>query len=177
VWAAPPPLWLGYQTSVHPETALRTGTVVRLEIQFQAQEQATRLIEGLSLVSLAMMFLGAVLVRSSRGAGRHRHGQHPVGAYRQGGGDVDRWRQPIGGGDGRLFHAYRHRQAQRGILRISHYINLCKFEGVRFGQAMIVHGSLERPTPVALVAAFVLTPRAKRSCTRRRCSSSAGWSV
>jgi Cu/Ag efflux pump CusA len=50
---------------------------------------------------------------------------------------------------------------RNGILKVSHYINLCKFEGETFGQAMIVRGSLERLTPVlmtALVAAFALTP-------------------
>jgi HME family heavy-metal exporter len=50
---------------------------------------------------------------------------------------------------------------RNGILKISHYVNLCKFEGETFGPAMIVRGSLERLTPVlmtALVAAFALTP-------------------
>ncbi len=50
---------------------------------------------------------------------------------------------------------------RNGILKVSHYINLCRFEGETFGQAMIVRGSLERLTPVlmtALVAAFALTP-------------------
>jgi HME family heavy-metal exporter len=50
---------------------------------------------------------------------------------------------------------------RNGILKVSHYINLCKFESERFSQAMIVRGSLERLTPVlmtALVAAFALTP-------------------
>ncbi|MBB6707163.1 efflux RND transporter permease subunit, partial [Proteus mirabilis] len=44
---------------------------------------------------------------------------------------------------------------------ISHYINLCAYEGECFGDAMIVRGSLERLTPVlmtALVAAFALVP-------------------
>jgi HME family heavy-metal exporter len=50
---------------------------------------------------------------------------------------------------------------RNGILKVSHYINVCKFEGEVFGKEMIVRGSLERLTPVlmtALVAAFALTP-------------------
>ena len=44
---------------------------------------------------------------------------------------------------------------------MSHYLNLCRFEGEAFGVPMIVRGSLERLTPVlmtALVAAFALVP-------------------
>ena len=50
---------------------------------------------------------------------------------------------------------------RNGILKISHYLNLMRFEGETFTPAMIVRGSLERLTPVlmtALVAAFALSP-------------------
>jgi Cu/Ag efflux pump CusA len=50
---------------------------------------------------------------------------------------------------------------RNGILKVSHYVNLCKFEGEAFSWPMIVRGSLERLTPVlmtALVAAFALLP-------------------
>ena len=41
---------------------------------------------------------------------------------------------------------------RNGILKISHCINLCRFEGERFDQAMIVRGSLERLTPLLLAS-------------------------
>jgi heavy-metal exporter, HME family len=50
---------------------------------------------------------------------------------------------------------------RNGILKVSHYINLCAFEGETFGKPMLIRGSLERLTPVlmtALVAAFALAP-------------------
>ena len=50
---------------------------------------------------------------------------------------------------------------RNGILKVSHYLNLMRFEGESFSIPMIVRGSLERLTPVlmtALVAAFALAP-------------------
>jgi HME family heavy-metal exporter len=36
---------------------------------------------------------------------------------------------------------------RNGILKISHYINLARDEGMPFGRDLIVRGSLERLTP------------------------------
>jgi HME family heavy-metal exporter len=50
---------------------------------------------------------------------------------------------------------------RNGILKVSHYVNLCAFEGENFTPAMLLRGSAERLTPVlmtALVAAFALAP-------------------
>ena len=50
---------------------------------------------------------------------------------------------------------------RNGILKVSHYINLMRFEGEAFNTQLILRGSLERLSPVlmtALVTAFALAP-------------------
>jgi HME family heavy-metal exporter len=50
---------------------------------------------------------------------------------------------------------------RNGILKVSHYLNLVLIEGLPFGDALILRGSLERLTPVFMTAAaasFALLP-------------------
>jgi HME family heavy-metal exporter len=139
---------------------LPEGYSTALEGQFQAQEEAARLIAGLALVSLALIFL--VLY------GRYRStvlalivmGNIPLALV---GSVAALWisGQPLSVAALVGFITLTGIATRNGILKISHYVNLCAFEGERFGRPMIVRGSLERLTPVlmtALVAAFALVP-------------------
>jgi len=143
------------------ETELPTGNFITLEGQFQAQEQATRLIAALALVSLLLVFL---LLYS-----RYRSvvlcaiimANIPLALI---GSVVAMW---IDGSEELSlasmvgFITLAGIATRNGILKISHYVNLCKFEGETFSQSMIVRGSLERLTPVlmtALTASLALTP-------------------
>lgn len=141
-------------------TPLPVGNFVSLEGQFQAQEAATRLITGLSLVSLAMIFL--VLYSRYRSAvlAGIIMANIPLALI---GSVVAMWIAGVSLSVASMvgFITLAGIATRNGILKVSHYINLCKFEGETFGEAMIVRGSLERLTPVlmtALVAAFALTP-------------------
>jgi HME family heavy-metal exporter len=141
-------------------TPLPTGNFISLEGQFQAQEQATRLIAGLSLVSLALMFLVLYSRYQSVVLAAIIMANIPLALI---GSVVAMWIAGVSLSVASMvgFITLAGIATRNGILKISHYINLCKFEGERFDQAMIVRGSLERLTPVlmtALVAAFALTP-------------------
>ncbi len=142
------------------QTALPAGTFVSLEGQFQAQEQATRLIIGLALVSLAMMFLVLYSRYQSAVLAGIIMANIPLALI---GSVIAMWIAGVSLSVASMvgFITLAGIATRNGILKISHYINLCRFEGERFGREMIVRGSLERLTPVlmtALVAAFALTP-------------------
>jgi len=136
------------------------GYFTALEGQFQAQEQAAQLIALLALVSLTMIFL--VLYSRYRSAVLTAiiMGNIPLALV---GSVIALWisGQPLSVAALVGFITLTGIATRNGILKISHYINLCAFEGEKFGDAMIVRGSLERLTPVlmtALVAAFALVP-------------------
>jgi HME family heavy-metal exporter len=139
-------------------TALPSGSFINLEGQFQAQEQATGQIVGLSLVSLALMFL--VLYSRYRSAvlAGIIMANIPLALI---GSVVAMWLAGVTLSVATMvgFITLAGIATRNGILKISHYINLCRFEGETFSQAMIVRGSIERLTPVlmtALVAAFAI---------------------
>ena len=141
-------------------TPLPVGNFISLEGQFQAQEQATRLIAGLSVVSLAMMFLVLYSRYQSVVLAGIIMANIPLALI---GSVLAMWIAGVSLSVASMvgFITLAGIATRNGILKISHYINLCKFEGEAFSQAMIVRGSLERLTPVlmtALVAAFALTP-------------------
>lgn len=146
--------------AVIARTPMPTGNFVTLEGQFQAQEQATRLIAGLSLVSLAMIFLVLYSRYKSAVLAGVIMANIPLALI---GSVVAMWLAGVTLSVASMvgFITLAGIATRNGILKVSHYINLCRFEGERFGDAMIVRGSLERLTPVlmtALVAAFALTP-------------------
>jgi HME family heavy-metal exporter len=142
------------------ETRLPAGYSTALEGTFQSQEEATRLIGLLSLLSLGAIF--TVLY------GRYRSavlsliimGNIPLALI---GSVIALWLsgQPLSVATMIGFITLAGISARNGILKISHYINLALREGETFGRAMIVRGSLERLTPVlmtALSAGFALLP-------------------
>ncbi|WP_338848870.1 efflux RND transporter permease subunit [Massilia sp. W12] len=140
--------------------ALPAGYFISIEGQFQAQEQAMRLIALLALLSLLLIFLVLYTRYRSAMLAAVIMGNIPLAMV---GGIIALWLsgQPLSVASLVGFVTLSGIATRNGILKISHYINLCKFEGEQFSQAMIVRGSLERLTPVlmtALVAAFALTP-------------------
>jgi HME family heavy-metal exporter len=139
---------------------LPEGYFTALEGQFQAQEQAARLIAVLALVSLSMISLVLYSRYRSTALTLIIMGNIPLALV---GSVFALWvsQQPLSVAALVGFITLTGIATRNGILKISHYVNLCVFEGERFGDAMIVRGSLERLTPVlmtALVAAFALVP-------------------
>jgi CzcA family heavy metal efflux pump len=140
------------QRKITEKVHLPTGFFISYEGQFQSQQEATRLIGILSLVTLATMFL--VLYSHFRSA--MIVGQILLNiplAF-------------IGGLALTYFMVGKVSIAtlvglitlagiasRNTIMMISHYIHLMEHEGEKFDEKMIVRGSLERLVPVTMTAA------------------------
>lgn len=136
------------------------GYFTSLEGQFQAQEQAMRLISLLAAISLLLIFLVLYSRYKSGALALMIMANIPLALV----GSVIALKLAglslsvaslIG------FITLAGISTRNGILKVSHYINLVMHEGEQFGKTMIVRGSLERLTPVlmtALVTALALIP-------------------
>lgn len=141
-------------------TPLPAGYSTSLEGTFQAQEEASRLILSLAVISLASIFVvlfsryrSAVLALIIMGNVPLAFIGSVAALYLAG--------QPLSVASMIGFITLTGISARNGILKISHYINLALHEGEIFGERLVMRGSLERLTPVlmtALSAGLALTP-------------------
>ena len=142
------------------QAKLPEGYFITLGGQFKAQEESSRLIGLLSLGSVALVFL--ILYSRYRSAvlAAIIMANIPLALV---GAVIGLWisGQPLSIAALVGFITLAGIAIRNGILKVSHYINLCAFEGENFDTKMLVRGSLERLTPVlmtALVAALALSP-------------------
>ena len=141
-------------------TSLPAGFFASLEGTFQAQEEASRTIGGLSLLSLSMIFMILYSRYRSSVLALIIMGSVPLALI----GSVAALAlagQPLSVASMIGFITLTGISARNGILKISHYINLSLNEGMPFGKELVVRGSLERLTPVlmtALSAGVALVP-------------------
>jgi CzcA family heavy metal efflux pump len=146
--------------SVIANAELPEGYTATLEGTFQAQEEASRTIALLSLVSLAMVFAILFSRYKSTVCALIIMGSVPLALI---GSVVALWisGQPLSVASMIGFITLTGIAARNGILKISHYINLALHESMVFGPDLIIRGSLERLTPVlmtALSAGVALVP-------------------
>jgi HME family heavy-metal exporter len=139
---------------------LPAGYSTALEGTFQAQEEASRLIALLSLLSLGAIFTVLYSRYRSTVLSLIIMGNIPLALI---GSVIALWvaGQPLSVATMIGFITLAGISARNGILKVSHYINLVLHEGETFGRKMILRGSLERLTPVlmtALSAGFALLP-------------------
>ncbi|MBN8462339.1 MAG: efflux RND transporter permease subunit [Dechloromonas sp.] len=139
---------------------LPEGYFITLGGQFQAQEEAARLISLLAVGSALLIFMVLYSRYRSGVLAAMIMANVPLALV---GSVIGLWLsgQPLSVAALIGFITLAGIATRNGILKISHYLNLMRFEGEVFGMAMIIRGSLERLTPVlmtALVAAFALAP-------------------
>ena len=142
------------------DSKLPEGYFITLGGQFQAQEEASRLVGLLSIVSLVLMFVVLFSRYKSVVLSAMIMANIPLALV---GAVLGLWisGQPLSVAALVGFITLAGISVRNGILKVSHYINLMRMEGENFDHKMILRGSLERLAPVlmtALVTAFALAP-------------------
>jgi len=139
---------------------LPPGYTVELEGTFKAQEEATRLISFLALISLSLIFVVLYTRYRSIALSLIIIGNIPLALI----GSVAALYivgQPLSLATMIGFITLAGIITRNGILKISHYINLVLYEGETFGTKMVLRGTQERLTPVlmtAIAAGVALVP-------------------
>ena len=148
------------QAAIRQKVKLPEGYFIEYGGQFEAQQEATRLISILSLVSLAGVFLVLFTQFPSTRIVLQIMLALPTAFV---GGAVALWLTgqtlTVAGMVG--FISLGGIAARNGILLVAHYVHLMKEEREEFSEAMILRGSLERLAPVlmtALTAGIGLVP-------------------
>lgn len=142
------------------QAQLPEGYFVTIGGQFQAQEDASRLIGLLSIASVALIYLVLYSRYKSAVLATIIMANIPLALV---GAVFGLWvsGQPLSVAALVGFITLAGIAIRNGIMKVSHYINLCAFEKENFDDRMLLRGSLERLTPVlmtALVAALALAP-------------------
>lgn len=139
---------------------LPPGLSASLEGTFKAQEEASRTIAGLSILSLALVFALLYSRYRSTVLALIIMGSVPLALI----GSVAALAlagEPLSVASMIGFITLTGIASRNGILKVSHILNLALYEGVPFGPSLVVRASLERLTPVlmtALSAGIALVP-------------------
>ena len=139
---------------------LPEDSFISLEGQFLAQEQAMRLLIVLSALSFALIYLVLYLRYQSIIFATIIMSSLPMALI---GAVCAMWltATPLSVASVVGFITLTGIAARNGILKISHYLNLMRFEGETFNELLIIRGAKERLAPVlmtSMVTAFALIP-------------------
>ncbi len=140
--------------------AMPQGYYITYEGQFKSQQDASRLIALLAVLSLAGIFVVLYSHFKSAKLAAIIMGNIPMALV---GSVAAIWLtdQTLSVASLVGFITLTGIAARNGIMKVSHYLHLVRHEGEIFGPTMVIRGSLERLTPVlmtALVAALALIP-------------------
>ncbi len=142
------------------DVELGTDSFISIEGQFLAQEQAMGLLVLLSGISFALIFLVLYMRYQSLVFASIIMSSLPMALL---GAVAAMWltHTPLSVASVVGFITLTGIASRNGILKLSHYLNLIKFEGEQFNTQLIVRGAQERLAPVimtSMVTAFALIP-------------------
>ncbi|MFT7258909.1 MAG: CzcA family heavy metal efflux pump [Glaciecola sp.] len=142
------------------EVKLGADSFISIEGQFLAQERAMRLLVLLSSMSFALIFLVLYMRYKSLVFASIIMSSLPMALL---GAVAAMWltHTPLSVASVVGFITLTGIASRNGILKLSHYLNLIKFEGEQFDTQLIVRGAQERLAPVmmtSMVTAFALIP-------------------